>query len=92
MAIGALGFFSSGGGLIFPAIVAWATGSLFALGRRPRYLWLQVAAIGVVVAARHVTIAVLRTLARSLASQPDPDPEKNAKDTRARSSSGGVPN
>ena len=51
MAIVALGFFTSGGGLIFPAIVAWATGSLFALARRPRYLWLQVAAIGIVVAA-----------------------------------------
>jgi len=51
MAIVALGFFTSGGGLIFPAIVAWATGSLFALARRPRYLWLQVAAIGMVVAA-----------------------------------------
>lgn len=51
MAIVALGFFTSGGGLIFPAIVAWATGSVFALARRPRYLWLHVAVIGVVVAA-----------------------------------------
>ena len=51
MAIVALGFFTSGGGLVFPAIVAWVTGSLFALTRRPRYLWLQVAAIGLVVAA-----------------------------------------
>jgi hypothetical protein len=50
MAVVALGFFT-GGGLIFPAIVAWTTGSLFALSRRPRYLWLQVAAIGLVVAA-----------------------------------------
>jgi hypothetical protein len=51
MVVVALGFFTSGGGLIFPAIVAWGTGSLFAVARRPRYLWLQVAAIGMVVAA-----------------------------------------
>lgn len=51
MGVVAFGFFTSGGGLIFPAIVAWAVGSLFALARRPRYLWLQVAAIGMLVAA-----------------------------------------
>ena len=51
MAIVGFGFFASGGGLVFPAIVAWAVGSLFALGRRPRYLWLQVAAIAMLVAA-----------------------------------------
>ena len=45
MALVAFGFFT-GGGLIFPAIVAWTTGSLFALARQPRYLWLQVAVIG----------------------------------------------
>ena len=50
MAIVGLGFFT-GGGIIFPSIVAWVAGSLFALERRPRHLWLQVAAIGVLVAA-----------------------------------------
>jgi hypothetical protein len=51
MAVVGLGFFTSGGGIIFPSIVAWASGSLFALSRRPRHLWLQVASIGVLVAA-----------------------------------------
>jgi hypothetical protein len=51
MATVAFGFFTSGAGMIFPAIVAWVTGSLFALARRPRHLWLHVAAIGLVVAA-----------------------------------------
>jgi hypothetical protein len=51
MAIVGLGFFTSGGGIIFPSVVAWVAGSLFALARRPRYLWLQVAALGVLVAA-----------------------------------------
>jgi len=51
MTVVAFGFFASGRGLIFPAIVAWVAGSLFALGRRPRHLWLQVASIGVLVAA-----------------------------------------
>jgi hypothetical protein len=51
MAVAGFRFFASGGGMIFPAIVAWVAGSLFALGRRPRYLWLQVASIGVMVAA-----------------------------------------
>jgi len=51
MAVVGFGFFVSGGGIIFPSIVAWVAGSLFALGRRPRHLWLQVASIGVLVAA-----------------------------------------
>jgi hypothetical protein len=51
MAIVGFGFFASGGGIIFPSIVAWVSGSLFALSRRPRHLWLQVAALGVLVAA-----------------------------------------
>ena len=50
MAIVGLGFFT-GAGIIFPSLVAWVTGSLFALARRPRYLWLQVAALGILVAA-----------------------------------------
>ena len=50
MAIVGLGFFASGG-LVFPAIVAWVAASLFAFTRQPRHLWLQVAAIGVAVAA-----------------------------------------
>ena len=50
MAVVGLGFFASGG-IIFPLIVAWVAASLFAFERRPRYLWLQVAAIGVLVAA-----------------------------------------
>jgi hypothetical protein len=51
MAVVAFGFFASGGGLVFPAIVAWSVGSLFAMSRQPRYLWLHVAAIGMLVAA-----------------------------------------
>ena len=51
MALVGLGFFVSGGGIIFPALVAWVSGSLFALSRRPRHLWLQVALLGVLVAA-----------------------------------------
>jgi len=43
--------FFTGGGIIFPTIVAWVAASLFAFERRPRHLWLQVAAIGVLVAA-----------------------------------------
>jgi hypothetical protein len=50
MAVAGLAFFTSGG-IIFPTIVAWVSGSLFALSRRPRYLWLQVALLGVLVAA-----------------------------------------
>lgn len=50
MAIAGFGFFVSGGGLIYPSIVAWVAGSLFALERRPRHYWLHVAAIGVFVA------------------------------------------
>jgi hypothetical protein len=49
MALGGLAFFT-GGGVIFPLIVAWVAGSLFALDRRPRHLWLHVAALGVLVA------------------------------------------
>jgi hypothetical protein len=43
--------FFTGAGIIFPTIVAWVSGSLFALSRRPRHLWLQVALLGVLVAA-----------------------------------------
>ena len=43
--------FFTGGGILFPAIVAWVSGSLFALSRRPRHLWLQVALLGVLVVA-----------------------------------------
>jgi hypothetical protein len=50
MAVVGLVFFT-GGGIIFPTIVAWVAASLFAFERRPRHLWLQVAAIGVLVAA-----------------------------------------
>lgn len=50
MAVVGLGFFVSGG-IVFPSIVAWVAASLFAFTRRPRHLWLQVAAIGVLVAA-----------------------------------------
>ena len=50
MAVVGLAFFT-GGGIIFPSIVAWVAASLFAFERHPRHLWLQVAAIGVVVAA-----------------------------------------
>jgi hypothetical protein len=49
MGVAGLAFFT-GAGIIFPTIVAWAAGSLFAMGRQPRYLWLQVAALGVLVA------------------------------------------
>ena len=50
MAVVGLGFFT-GGGIIFPSIVAWVAASVFALERRPRHVWLHVAAIGVMVAA-----------------------------------------
>jgi len=50
MEVVGLAFFT-GGGIIFPTIVAWVAASLFAFERRPRHLWLQVAAIGVLVAA-----------------------------------------
>jgi hypothetical protein len=39
----------TGGGVIFPSIVAWASASVFALERRPRHPWLHVAAIGIFV-------------------------------------------
>jgi hypothetical protein len=39
----------TGAGIIFPTIVAWVAGALFAAERRPRHLWLHVAAIGIVV-------------------------------------------
>ncbi len=45
----ALGWFT-GGGIIFPSIVAWVAGSLFAFERRPRHLWLHVAVLGILVA------------------------------------------
>ena len=51
MYIVGLRFFASGGGLIYPAIVAWGVGSAFALERRPARLWLHVAAIGILIAA-----------------------------------------
>ena len=50
MAVVGLVFFT-GGGIIFPSIVAWVAASVFALERRPRHAWLHVAAIGVMVAA-----------------------------------------
>ena len=50
MAVAGFAFFVSGG-IVFPAIVAWVAGSLFASTRRPRHLWLHVAAIGVLVSA-----------------------------------------
>jgi len=50
MAVVGFGFFVSGG-IHFPLIVAWVSGSLFALSRRPRHLWLQVALLGVLVVA-----------------------------------------
>jgi hypothetical protein len=50
MAVAGFGFFVSGG-VVFPSIVAWVAASLFAFERRPHHLWLQVAAIGVLVAA-----------------------------------------
>jgi hypothetical protein len=52
IAMAVVGFaFFTGGGVIFPAIVAWVAASVFALERRPRHAWLHVAAIGVLVAA-----------------------------------------
>jgi hypothetical protein len=36
MAFGGFRFFTSGGGLVFPVIVAWGTGALFAFERKPR--------------------------------------------------------
>ena len=51
-AMAVVGFvFFTGGGIIFPAIVAWVAASVFALERRPRHAWLYVAAIGVMLAA-----------------------------------------
>jgi hypothetical protein len=50
MAVVGFAFFVSGG-IIFPSIVAWVVASLFAFERRPRHLWLQVAVIGLLVAA-----------------------------------------
>jgi hypothetical protein len=49
MAVVGLAWFT-GAGLIFPAIVAWVSGSLFAMSRRPRHLWLH-ALLGVLVGA-----------------------------------------
>src|SRR5687768_16677431 len=46
MAVAGSVFFASGA-IIFPSIVAWVAGSVFAFERRPRHLWLHVAAIGV---------------------------------------------
>lgn len=43
--------FFTGAGVIFPTIVAWVAGSVFAWERRPRHLWLHVAAVGILVAA-----------------------------------------
>ena len=52
LAMAVVGFvFFTGGGMIFPAIVAWVAASVFALERRPRHAWLHVAAIGVMVGA-----------------------------------------
>ena len=39
----------TGGGIIFPTIVAWVAGALFAFERRPRHLWLHVAVLGILV-------------------------------------------
>jgi len=50
MAVVGLTFFT-GGGIIFPTIVAWVSGSIFAASRQPRHLWLHVALLGVLVAA-----------------------------------------
>ena len=44
----ALAWFT-GGGIIFPSIVAWVASSLFAFERRPRHLWLHVTALGILV-------------------------------------------
>jgi len=41
----------TGAGIIFPTIVAWVSGALFAVERRPRHLWLHVAALGILVGA-----------------------------------------
>jgi hypothetical protein len=49
MAVAGSVFFASGA-IIFPSIVAWVAASVFAFERRPRHLWLHVAAIGVLVA------------------------------------------
>ena len=52
IAMAIVGFvFFTGGGIIFPSIVAWVADSVFAFERRPRHVWLHVAAIGVMVAA-----------------------------------------
>lgn len=52
IAMAAVGLvFFTGGGIIFPSIVAWVAASVFAFERRPRHLWLHVAAIGLMVAA-----------------------------------------
>jgi len=52
IAMAVVGFvFFTGGGMIFPATVAWVAASVFALERRPRHAWLHVAAIGLMVAA-----------------------------------------
>ena len=52
IAMAVVGFvFFTGGGIIFPSIVAWAAASVFAYERRPRHVWLHVAAIGVMLAA-----------------------------------------
>jgi hypothetical protein len=48
MYVTALAWFT-GAGIIFPTIVAWVAGSLFAFERRPRHLWLHVAVLGVLV-------------------------------------------
>ena len=53
----------TGGGVIYPLIVAWAAGSLFAFARQPRHLWFHVAALGVLVALMlNVYIAELRKM------------------------------
>ena len=39
----------TGAGIIFPTIVAWVSGAMFAYERRPRHLWLHVAALGILV-------------------------------------------
>ena len=49
MAVVGLAFFT-GAGIIFPTIVAWVAGSVFAFERHPRHLWLHVALLGVLVA------------------------------------------
>jgi hypothetical protein len=42
--------FFTGGGIIFPIIIAWVAASIFAFERRPRHLWLHVAGIGILIA------------------------------------------